>query len=91
MKKTIFLITVLLLHLQIQADTWNGSASDKSWFDETKSEFHINDAAQLKGLADIVNDGTFSFKGTTIYLENDIDLNNHPWVPSFTISASPFN
>lgn len=81
MKKVFPLITAMLLHLHVQADTWNGSASDKTWYDETKTEFHIYNAAQLRGVADLVNDGTSTFKETTIYLENDIDLGNHPWIP----------
>ncbi len=81
MKKSIILIATLLLQLYVQADTWDSSASDKSWYDQTKTEFYISTAAQLKGLANIVNDGTYSFKETTVYLENDIDLDNHPWVP----------
>ena len=39
---------------------WNGIDSDTSWFNEKSTTYHLNDAAQLKGLADIVNNGTAS-------------------------------
>ena len=91
MKKVLFLITAMLLHLHVQADTWNGSASDKSWYDEAKTEFHIYNAAQLKGLADLVNQDFISFEGKTIFLQSDIDLNNQPWAPIGRSSGNPFS
>ncbi len=81
MKKSIILIATLLLQLYVQADTWDGSASDKSWYDQTKTEFYISNAAQLKGLADLVNEDSITFEDKTIFLKNDIDLSNNLWVP----------
>lgn len=52
---------------------WDGTV-DKSWFDNSQSEFTITTAAQLAGLAEWVNEGTV-FEGKTIKLGADIDLN----------------
>lgn len=52
---------------------WDGTV-DKSWFDNSQSEFTITTAAQLAGLAEWVNEGT-AFEGKTIKLGADIDLN----------------
>ena len=41
----------------------------------------INSAAQLKIIADMVNNGTNYFEGKTIRLGADIDLNNVEWTP----------
>ena len=91
MKKVFLLFTAMLLHLLAQADSWNGSASDKTWYDETKTEFQIYNAAQLKGLADLVNQDFISFEGKTIFLQSDIDLNNRPWAPIGRSSGNPFS
>jgi len=64
-----------------EVSKWNGTSSDTSWYNETATEFHLYTAAQLKGLADIVNDGTSDFSGKTVYLENDIDLSEYQWTP----------
>ena len=59
---------------------WDGSASDESFYDSGKSEYSISTAAELRGLADLVNGGN-DFSGKTIILESDIDLGNHEWTP----------
>ena len=81
MKKQLFLIVMVLLPMVASADTWDGVSSDKNWYDENTSEFHLYTASQLKGLADIVNDGTSNFYGKTIFLESDINLGNFSWIP----------
>ena len=53
---------------------------DTSWYDESKSEFTISTAAQLAGLASLVNGGN-NFSGKTIKLGAEIDLNNKAWTP----------
>lgn len=60
---------------------WNGVDSDTSWFNDESTVFHLYNAAQLKGLADIVNSGISDFKDKVICLECNIDLCNYPWVP----------
>ena len=65
-------------------DTWDGTV-DTSWYDnhENDSEYHITTAKQLAGIAKLVNDKTASksFKGKTIYLDNDLDLAGYEWTP----------
>lgn len=63
------------------ASVWDGKSVDTSWYDDSKREFTIDSAAQLAGVAALVNDGTTTFRDKTITLANDIDLNNHPWTP----------
>lgn len=60
--------------------------ADTSWYNTTDTEFTITTAAQLAGLAKLVN-GTIgelatgnSFAGKTIMLGSDIDLSDHWWV-----------
>lgn len=59
------------------ADAWDGT-SDTTWYNDSASEFHINTAEQLAGLAELVNGGN-SFGGKTVYLDQDIDLSNKEW------------
>ena len=63
-------------------DKWDGTV-DTSWYDnhENDSEYHITTAKQLAGIAKLVNDKTASksFKGKTIYLDNDLDLAGYEW------------
>ena len=53
---------------------------DISWYNDTDSEFTLSDAADLAGLAVLVNGGN-TFAGKTVTLANDIDLNGHAWTP----------
>ena len=59
---------------------WNGK-SDTSWYNKTSKKFHLNKAEQLAGLAELVNVGEDDFKHKTIYLDSDLDLNWHNWLP----------
>lgn len=61
------------------ADVWDGSI-DTSWYNSTDTEFTIYTAEQLAGLAQLVNNGN-TFSGKTIYLGNNIDLDNREWTP----------
>ena len=60
-------------------DTWDGTA-DTSWYDENQTEFHLQTAKQLAGMAKLVNDDTANFKDKTVYLDNDLDLGGHEWI-----------
>ena len=60
-------------------DTWDGTA-DTSWYDENETEFHLQTAEQLAGMAKLINDDTAYFKDKTVYLENDLDLGGHEWI-----------
>lgn len=59
---------------------WDGTAIDTSWYSDDKSEFVLNDASQLAGLAKLVNEGN-SFSGKTISLGIGMDLNSKQWTP----------
>ena len=60
-------------------DTWDGTA-DTSWYDEEKTEFYLQTAEQLPGMAKLINDDMANFKDKTVYLENDLDLGGHEWI-----------
>ena len=60
-------------------DTWDGTA-DTSWYDENETEFHLQTAEQLAGMAKLINDDMANFKDKTVYLENDLDLGGHEWI-----------
>ena len=62
-------------------DIWDGTA-DTSWYTghETENEYHITTAEQLAGLAQLINTGTITFEGKTVYLDNDLDLDKHEWI-----------
>lgn len=61
------------------AGTW-GEKANTSWYNENESVFHITTAEQLAGIATLVNAGTVTFEGKTIYLDNDIDLAGIEWI-----------
>ena len=67
--------------LGVKADVWDGGSLDTGWFNMDNTEFHIYSAADLRGLAELVNSFGVSFEGITIYLEDDIDLNGQQWLP----------
>ena len=73
---------IALLNAENAADAWNGT-TDTSWYENNKdaTEFSIGTAAELAGLAKLVNDGTAEFSGKTIKLVEDIDLDNREWTP----------
>ena len=88
MKKFLTLVLAFALILSVSsvamaAEAWEGSTIDTSWYDADPSgtSFSITTAAQLAGLAKIVNDGTTDFSGDTVTLGDDIDLNNKAWTP----------
>lgn len=72
-------------------DVWDGSSVSIEWYtnadalgnDGTENNpYEINTAADLAGLAKLVNDATStSFAGEYIVLTNDLDLNNEDWTP----------
>lgn len=66
---------IALLNAENAADVWDGT-DDTSWYENNKgtTEFSIGTAAELAGLAKLVNGGT-NFSGKTIKLTADILLN----------------
>ena len=84
---------ISLLNDENGTDAWDGTAVDTSWYagHENATEFSIGTAAELAGLAALVN-GTakdadnnsidaVNFSRKTIKLTADIDLNNQAWTP----------
>ncbi len=65
---------------------WDGTTIDTSWYNTTDTSLEIGTAAQLAGLAAIVN-GTAegitqdTFAGKTVTLTDDIDLGGKEWTP----------
>jgi len=58
---------------------WDGTSIDTSWYDPDKTEYDISSAAQLAGLAAIVNNAAdgiaiADFYGKTVNLTADLDL-----------------
>lgn len=56
-----------------KTDVWDGS-SDISWYDPTLNLFQLHSAAQLAGLAELVNAGT-NFRNKTVTLEVNVKMN----------------
>lgn len=71
---------------------------DTSWYNESGTEFSISTEAQLRGLAELVNDGN-DMSDVTIRLTNDIVLSDENWTPigegvrtkgTITAESTPF-
>ena len=64
------------------ANTWDGSTTTTDWYTSNvnAASYSISTAAQLAGLAQLVNTGN-TFSGKTISLESDINLNDLAWTP----------
>lgn len=65
---------------ETKAEAWDGKTTDTSWYAVDKNMYEISNASQLAGLSKLVSDGT-NFKGKTVSLADDIDLNNKEWTP----------
>lgn len=59
------------------------SMVNTSWYQENSAtkEYTITTAAELAGLAQLVNDGTDTFQGWTITLGANINLMDYSWTP----------
>lgn len=53
---------------------------DTSWYNAAENEFTLTDAADLFGLAQLVNGGN-KFSGKTVKLAANIDLTGYIWMP----------
>jgi len=61
---------------------WTDSGNyDTSWYNTTDYSFTISTAAELAGLAAIVNGLPDKFTGKTVTLAADVDLAGHDWTP----------
>lgn len=63
-----------------ESSAWSAYA-DTSWYHADSSAFTLSTAAELAGLAQLVNEGQDSFAGKTITLSASIDLSGHDWTP----------
>lgn len=95
MKKRLFtlllavcIVTAVLTIGAAADNTWDGSVNT-DWYDTSKSAFTIDTAAELAGLAKLVNEGN-NFSGKTITLGDNIDLANKEWTP-IGMSGKPFS
>ena len=68
-------------------NAWMNEA-DTTWYDAAESTYEIRTAAELAGVAKIVNEGN-SLSGKTVKIMNDINLNNADWTP-IGVSGAPF-
>ena len=81
--------TILLLASVTSIPFCTGDAltdsADYEWYDEQSNPYVIKTAADLKGLANIVNGDddrmVYDFTECTIELETDIDLKGYCWLP----------
>ena len=89
---------IALLNAENAADVWDGT-DDTSWYENNKdaTEFSIGTAAELAGLAKLVNDGTATFSKKTIKLtadirlnEQDVPTNGNLWTPIGSDNKKPF-
>ncbi len=69
-------------------ESWETYA-DTSWYNDTDTEFILNTAEQLAGLATLVNKRN-SFEGKTVKLGADIDLSKYVWIPIGCSESVPF-
>ena len=65
--------------IESPADTWDGTA-DTSWYNDNDTEFTLNSAEALAGLATLVESGN-NLAGKTFKLDADIDLASIPFNP----------
>ncbi len=84
---TLAMIVSLFCGLTITAQAISGNWTDAGnyniadWYTGHSSPFTIDTAAELAGLAYLVNTGTDNFSGDIVNLTEDIDLSAHYWVP----------
>ena len=68
---------------------WQDNA-DESWYNGTATEFTLTTAAQVAGLAKIVNAGN-NFAGKTVTIGADLDFGVHLWMPIGKSYQFPFS
>ena len=67
------------------------SNGDKSWYSPQSEKFYLSTPEELMGLRDLVAEGN-TFNGKTIYLKEDINLQNINWTTPIGLSESkPFS
>lgn len=75
---------------QCFAAKWNESGHYSiTWYNKSQSNFKIKSAAELAGVAYLLNNGYTNFEGKTITLSSDIDLSPCIWITAGN-SERPF-
>ncbi len=79
---TTLLMLTFTYNVGTTAAAWDGMTIDTSWYNTTDTEFTLTTAAQLAGLAAIVNGkatgiAADDFDGKTIKLGADVDLGGY--------------
>ena len=88
---TLFLFITLCSILPAAGQTKNWiDEADVSWYNEIETEFTISDAADLAGLAKLVNSGN-TFEGKTIKLTQNITLNENVLTESGELNGDGSN
>lgn len=59
------------------------------WYADQKSEFTLQTTGELRGFAQLVNEGN-DFSGRTVKLGSDIDVSSGDWTPIASTSETPF-
>ncbi len=90
---TTLLMLTFTYNVGTTAAAWDGMTIDTSWYNTTDTEFTLTTAAQLAGLAAIVNGkatgiAADDFDGKTIKLGADVDLGGYDWTPIGTQKGS---
>lgn len=72
---------IMLFPYNVYAASWLDTNNyDISWYvNETKTEYVINTAEQMAGLAHLVNNENETFTGKNICINEDIDLTTNTW------------
>ena len=71
-----------------QVSTWDGESVEDPVLNEN-GIYEVNTAAQLAGFAQMVANGN-TFRGKTVLLNTDINLDDHLWTPIGPTSAKSF-
>ncbi|MGO5017442.1 hypothetical protein ACTQ3T_11685 [Segatella copri] len=95
---TCILLLISALSLFAQSGYWTDEGNyDISWYDKNQDEFHITTAKQLAGLAYLTNSeigiadrNDYSIHNKVFYLDADIDLSAHYWIPIYTCIAKKY-
>ena len=67
--------------VKTSASKWeDNTVADASWYNESATEFTLEDVADFLGFRDLVDSG-YNFDGKTVKLATDIDLNNKLFNP----------
>ena len=73
------MLSIIIFNVSATPDTtvsYYEGVADTTWYSEGHSMYFISSAAQLAGLAQLVNEGTTNFKDSTVYLNCDIVWND---------------